>query len=87
MLPAFYWDNLIHFGMGPRKSDDGSLVFALPLGGQKLPGMGAEDIGGCALGIFKRGPSVAGQSFGIAGEILSGDEMAAKLGEDFDRVI
>jgi uncharacterized protein YbjT (DUF2867 family) len=81
MLAAFYWDNLIHFGMGPRKQDDGSLVFALPLGGQKLPGIGAEDIGGCAYGIFKRGPSVPGQSFGISGENLSGEEMAAKLGK------
>jgi uncharacterized protein YbjT (DUF2867 family) len=81
MLAAFYWDNLIHFGMGPRRQDDGSLVFAMPLGGQKLPGIGAEDIGGCALGIFRRGPSAAGQSFGIAGEILSGEEMAAKLGK------
>ena len=81
LLAAFYWDNLVGFGMGPRKQDDGSLVFALPLGGQKLPGIGAEDIGGCAYGIFKRGPSTAGQSFGIAGEILSGEEMAAKLGK------
>ena len=81
ILAAFYWDNLIHFGMGPRKQNDGSLVFALPLGGQKLPGIGAEDIGGCAYGIFKRGPSAAGQRFGIAGETLSGEEMAAKLGK------
>ena len=81
ILAAFYWDNFIHFGAGPRKQEDGSLVLALPLGGQKLPGIGAEDIGGCAYGIFKRGPSVAGQSFGIAGETLSGEEMAAKLGK------
>ena len=81
MLAAFYWDNLVHFGMGPRKQDDGLLVFALPLGGQKLPGIGAADIGGAAFGILKRGPSAAGQSFGISGENLSGDEMAAKLGE------
>ena len=81
LLAAFYWDNLVGFGMGPRKQDDGSLVFALPLGGQKLPGIANEDIGGCAYGIFKRGPSAAGQSFGIAGETLSGEEMAAKLGK------
>ena len=81
LLAAFYWDNLVGFGMGPRKQEDGSLVFALPLGGQKLPGIANEDIGGCAYGIFKRGPSAAGQSFGIAGEILSGEEMAAKLGK------
>jgi uncharacterized protein YbjT (DUF2867 family) len=81
MLAAFYWDNLIHFGMGPRRWHDGTVVLALPLGGQKLPGIGAEDIGGCAYGIFKRGPSAAGQSFGISGENLSGAEMAAKLGD------
>ena len=79
ILAAFYWDNFIYFGAGPRRQEDGSLVLALPLGGQLLPGIAAEDIGGCAYGIFKRGPSAAGQSFGIAGEVLSGEEMAAKL--------
>jgi uncharacterized protein YbjT (DUF2867 family) len=80
LLAAFYWDNLLHFGMGPRKGEDGTLNLALPLGGAKLPGIGTEDIGRCALGIFKRGPAAAGQRFGIAGEVLSGPEMAAKLG-------
>src|SRR5262249_21741839 len=51
---SFYWDNLIHFGMGPRKGPDGNLVFALPMGDKKLPGIAAEDIGKCAYGIFKR---------------------------------
>lgn len=81
ILPAFYWDNFIYFGAGPRRQADGSLVLALPLGGQLLPGIAAEDIGGCAYGILERGPSAAGQRFGIAGEILSGEEMAAKLGK------
>lgn len=81
LLAAFYWDNLVHFGMGPRRQDDGSLVFALPLGGQKLPGIAAGDIGGAALGIFRRGASAAGQRFGIAGETLSGEEMAARLAD------
>jgi uncharacterized protein YbjT (DUF2867 family) len=87
ILPALYWDNLIHFGMGPRRQDDGSLVFALPLGGQKLPGIGAEDIGGCAYGIFRRGASAAGQRFGIAGEILSGEQMAEKLGKALGQTV
>jgi uncharacterized protein YbjT (DUF2867 family) len=80
LLAAFYWDNLIHFGMGPRRQEDGSLVLALPLGGQQLPGIASGDIGGAALGIFRRGPSAAGERFGIAGDILSGDEMAVRLG-------
>jgi uncharacterized protein YbjT (DUF2867 family) len=80
LMAAFYWDNFVHFGMGPRKQADGSLVLALPLGGMKLPGIAAEDIGKCAYGVFRRGSEAAGQRFGIAGEILSGAEMAEKLG-------
>jgi uncharacterized protein YbjT (DUF2867 family) len=80
LLAAFYWDNFIHFGMGPRKGDDGKYTLALPLGGAKLPGIWAGDVGRCAFGIFKKGPSTVGQKFGAAGEILSGPEMAAKMG-------
>jgi uncharacterized protein YbjT (DUF2867 family) len=29
---SFYWDNLIHFGMGPRADENGNLGFALPMG-------------------------------------------------------
>jgi uncharacterized protein YbjT (DUF2867 family) len=77
MMVAFYWENFIFFGQGPRKGPDGKLVLALPLGGGKLPGIATEDIGRCAYGIFKRGPEAAGQRFGIAGEVLSGPEYAA----------
>jgi uncharacterized protein YbjT (DUF2867 family) len=79
LLTAFYWENFIYFGMGPHKGDDGKLVLALPLGGVKLPGIAAEDTGKCAYGVFRRGTGMAGQRVGIAGEILSGEEMAAKL--------
>lgn len=87
LMPAFYWENFIYFGMGPRKSADGDLVLALPLGGAKLPGIAAEDIGKCAYGIFRRGPQAAGQRFGIAGETLSGEEMAAKIGAALRRKV
>jgi uncharacterized protein YbjT (DUF2867 family) len=77
MMAAFYWENFIYFGQGPRKGPDGNLVLALPLGGGKLPGIAAEDIGRCAYGIFRRGPDAAGQRFGVAGDVLSGPEYAA----------
>ena len=77
LMAAFYWENFIFFGQGPRKNPDGSVVLALPLGGGKLPGIAAEDIGTCAFGIFTRGPQAAGERFGIAGEVLSGPEYAA----------
>jgi len=77
LLAAFYWENFIYFGMGPRKGDDGNLVLALPLGGAPLPGIAAGDIGACAYGLFRRGPSAVGERAGVAGEVLTGSEMAA----------
>ena len=77
LMAAFYWENFIYFGQGPRRGADGRVVLALPLGGGKLPGIAAEDIGKCAFGIFRRGPAVAGQRFGLAGDVLSGPEYAA----------
>jgi uncharacterized protein YbjT (DUF2867 family) len=77
---SFYWDNLIHFGMGPKKGPDGKLAFVLPMGDKKLPGIAAEDIGRCAYGVFKR-PDLIGKTVGIAGEHLTGAQMAAALGE------
>ena len=29
LLTSFYWDNLIHFGMGPKKGPDGTLAFTI----------------------------------------------------------
>ena len=79
LLTSFYWDNMIFFGMGPKKGPDGILAFTLPMGAKKLPGIAAEDIGKCALGILKKGSEYIGKRVGIAGEHLTGVEMAAAL--------
>jgi len=79
LLTSFYWDNLIHFGMGPRRGEDGTLTFVLPMGEKRLAGIAAEDIGRAALGIFKAGPSTIGQRIGIAGEHLTGSQMVETL--------
>ena len=79
LFTSFYWDNLIYFGMGPRKGPDGKLAFTLPMGDRKLPGIAAEDIGKCAYGIFRKGAEYIGKSVGIAGEHLSGKQMADAL--------
>ena len=47
--------------------------------GARLPGIAAEDIGPCAFGIFARGETLAGKSVGIAGEQLTGAQMAEQL--------
>jgi uncharacterized protein YbjT (DUF2867 family) len=87
LLTSFFWDNLIHFGMGPRQGPNGGLVFALPMGDKKLPGIAAEDIGGCAHGIFQRGSELIGRTIGIAGEHLTGQQMADALGTAFGQPV
>jgi uncharacterized protein YbjT (DUF2867 family) len=77
LLTSFYWDNFVYFGMGPKKGQDGKLAITMPMDDKKLPGIAAEDIGKCALGIFKKGRELIGKTVGIAGEHLSGSEMAA----------
>jgi uncharacterized protein YbjT (DUF2867 family) len=79
LLTSFYWDNLIYFGMGPKKNDDGTYGFVLPMGDRKFPSIAVEDIGRCAYGIFKAGKEFIGKTVGIAGEFLTGAEMAAAL--------
>jgi len=79
LLTSFYWDNLIHFGMGPKRGEDGSLTFALPMGDKPLPGIASEDIGKSAFGIFKNRDEFVGKRVGIAGEHITGQSMADSL--------
>jgi len=87
LLTSFYWDNLITFGMGPKPGEDGNLAFSLPMDDKRLPGIAAEDIGRCAYGVFKAGDEYIGKTIGIAGEHLSGDEMASALGQALDKQV
>jgi uncharacterized protein YbjT (DUF2867 family) len=79
LLTSFYWENLIYFGAGPKPGPDGTLALTYPMGDKKLPGIAVEDIGKCAYGIFKRGQEFIGKTVGIAGEHLTGAQMAAAL--------
>ena len=79
LLTSFYWENMIFFGMGPKKGPDGQLTMALPMGDKKLPGIAVEDIGKCCFAIVKRGQDFIGKTVGIAGEHLTGQEMAVTL--------
>jgi uncharacterized protein YbjT (DUF2867 family) len=79
LYTSFYWDNLIHFGMQPHRGPDGGLGFVLPMGDAKLPGIASADIGPSVLTVFARGEELVGKSIGIAGEHLSGAQMAQQL--------
>jgi uncharacterized protein YbjT (DUF2867 family) len=86
LLTSFYWDNFIYFGMGPKKGPDGKLAITLPMANAKLPGIAAGDIGACAYGIFKR-PDLIGKTVGIAGEFLTGAQMAAAFSRTLGREV
>jgi uncharacterized protein YbjT (DUF2867 family) len=80
LLTSYYWDNFINFpGMGLTRGSDGILTLRLPMGDKKLPGIAAEDIGRCAYGILQKGSRYVGKTVGIAGEHLTGAQLASAL--------
>jgi uncharacterized protein YbjT (DUF2867 family) len=79
LLTSFYWENLIYFGSGPQRGPDGRLALVFPLDDKKLPAIAVDDIGKSAYAIFKKGREFIGKTVAIAGEHLSGAEMAAAM--------
>jgi uncharacterized protein YbjT (DUF2867 family) len=79
LIASFYWDNLYASGVVPRKGEDGTYRWALPMSNKRLSGIAAEDIGKVAYGIFKAGKQYVGQTVGIASEHLTISEMGEKL--------
>jgi uncharacterized protein YbjT (DUF2867 family) len=79
LLTSFYWENFIYFGAGPKPGPDGKLALTLPMDDKKLPGIAVDDIGKCAYAVFKKGHEFVGKTIGIAGDHLTGAQMAASL--------
>jgi uncharacterized protein YbjT (DUF2867 family) len=81
MMASFYWDNFLK-GAGPTRGEDGKLVLNMPLANNKMGGIGTDDIGRSALGIFKR-PDLIGERVGIASDFITGEEIAEQMSEAF----
>ena len=79
MLASWYFDNLIYFGAGPKRCEDGKFSISFPMGDKKMAGIAADDIGKCAYGIFKKGEETIGKRIGVAGDQLTCAEMAKTL--------
>ncbi len=79
LVTSYYWENLFNPGMAPRRNEDGTMTFVLPTGDKPLSGVASEDIGRTAYGIFKKGTEMIGQRVGVAGDHLTGSDMAAAM--------
>jgi uncharacterized protein YbjT (DUF2867 family) len=87
LVTSFYWENFIHFGMGPKKGADGKLAITLPMGSRKLAGIASEDIGKTAYAIFEDGDELIGKTVGIAGGHLTGEQMAKSLSKALGQTV
>lgn len=81
LLTSGYFENFIYFGWGPQRGPDGGLFVVFPTDDVRVPLIAVEDIGKCALGIFKRREQYVGKTVGVAGEHVNGASIAAQLSE------
>jgi uncharacterized protein YbjT (DUF2867 family) len=80
LLTSFYWDNFISFpGTDLHRPVGQPWSLMLPMDDTRLPGIAVEDIGRCAYGVFAAGAEYVGRRIGIAGEHLTGVELAGGL--------
>jgi hypothetical protein len=77
LYPSMAWEDFVRVALAPRV--DGTLALRLPFGGTVLPGMAAADVGPCALALFASGDEAIGKAVGLAGDHLSGAELADAL--------
>jgi uncharacterized protein YbjT (DUF2867 family) len=79
---SFNWENFA-VGLGATRGEDGRLVLTVPMGERRLAGIAAEDVGRTALAIFARGAEYVGRTVSIAGEHLTGEQLAAAFADAF----
>ena len=72
---TLFWEAFLT-GSGPMRGEDGRLVLGLPMADSPLAGIAASDIGRVALAIFTRGKEFIGATVSIAGEHLTGVQVA-----------
>jgi uncharacterized protein YbjT (DUF2867 family) len=75
---TFYYEAFL-IGQGPHRDENGELVLTNPMAGNKMALVAGDDIGRTALGIFRRGGELIGQTVSIAGTIATGEELAEKF--------
>lgn len=74
---ALAWEQLLVFGLGPRRGEDGALRLALPIGQRTVAGIALADIGTCVRELFAHGAPASTRTVGLAAAHLTGAELAA----------
>ncbi|GIK86835.1 MAG: nucleotide-diphosphate-sugar epimerase [Betaproteobacteria bacterium] len=77
LYPALAWEDLVRLGL--RRGPAGAHTLLLPFGASRFAGIAGDDIGACTLAIFAAGDDAIGKAIGIAGEHLTGRQMADQL--------
>jgi len=77
---TFYYENLAT-ALAPTRDAEGVLALTMPMGDSPIAGIAADDIGRVALSIFRAGEEYVGRTVSIAGDIVTGKEIAEALSE------
>ncbi|GAA2704325.1 NmrA/HSCARG family protein [Actinoplanes palleronii] len=77
---TFYYENLAD-ALAPARDAQGRLVLNIPMGDAPLAGIASGDIGRVAVSIFRGGSEFIGRTVSIAGDVLTGDQIAQALGD------
>jgi uncharacterized protein YbjT (DUF2867 family) len=75
---AFYFENFLGF-IPLQRQEDGAFAFGFPQGETPLAGVGVEDVGGVVAPLFERAHEFQGQTIGIVGDDLTGDQYAETM--------
>jgi uncharacterized protein YbjT (DUF2867 family) len=73
---TFFWEGFLD-SFAPRRGADGRLTLPIAMAESELAGIAVEDVGRTAYGIFKQGAPLIGKTVSIAGEHLTGAQLAA----------
>jgi uncharacterized protein YbjT (DUF2867 family) len=79
LLMSFYWDNLLAL-QKPQRDPDGTLALHLPIGDTAIAGASSDDIGQAVLQVLRRPDETIGATIPVAGDHLTGEQIAAALG-------
>jgi uncharacterized protein YbjT (DUF2867 family) len=75
-----YYESLFTFN-APRRTEDGTLVLAMPIGSARVVSGTVDDVGRIAHAIFRTGDAFVGRTVPIASDLCTGEDFAAGVAE------